>query len=58
MMMLIHGFAHDKIDTMRMIKNIIINGFTDNGGSSNEKKKIWGAVIKFGAGIVLSLIHI
>lgn len=40
MMMLIHGFAHDKIDTMRMIKNIIINGFTDNEGSSNEKKKI------------------
>ena len=40
MMMLIHGFAHDKIDTMRMNKNIKINGFTDNGGSSNEKKKI------------------
>lgn len=40
MIMLLNGFAYDKINTMRMIKNIIINGFTDNEGSSNEKKKI------------------
>lgn len=40
MIMLLNGFGYGKINTMRMIKNIIINGFTDNEGSSNEKKKI------------------
>lgn len=41
MIMLLNGFDYDKINTMRIINDIKgMNGFADNEGSSNEKKKI------------------
>lgn len=42
MIMLLNGFAYDRINTMRIINDIkdMNDGFTDNEGSSNEKKKI------------------